>query len=128
MFHERRTIRHARCKNRTAVGLPIGCGDPSETDTWVEHSVQDVGDDIGDDDEKRNDKEEGASEELVLVEKRLEEVVNDSKERENLLEDDGAADRKRDADGEGCDDRQVGVPCHVTPSNDAFGETLGARG
>src|SRR5256885_8976669 len=79
MFHERRTVRHARCKNRTAVGIPIGCADPSDPDTWVEHSVQDVGDDIGDDDQEGNDEEEGAREELVLVEKRLKEVITDSK-------------------------------------------------
>src|SRR6266480_1161074 len=128
MFHERRTVRHARCKNRTAVGIPIGCADPSDPDTWVEHSVQDVGDDVGDDDQEGNDEEEGAREELVLVQKRLEEVITDSKEREDLLEDDGATDGKRDADGEGCDDGQVGVPSHVMPSNDAFGETFRARG
>src|SRR3990170_19769 len=124
---DRRIPRQSRGRIVTAR-TRVEAGGVSEAHTRVEHSVQDVRDDVAENHEHGDDPEDGAREELVLVEDGPEEVVAHPEVGEDPLQDDRAADREGEADREGGHDGEVRVPGRVPPADRTLGEPFRLRG
>src|SRR2546430_17104016 len=98
--------------------------DTSDPNTWIEDSIQDIGDDIPENDEDGDDPKHRPREELVLVHDCLKEVVTKAEIRKNPFQDDRSADDECQANCEGSDNRQVGVSRRVPAADDSLGQTL----
>src|SRR2546421_643639 len=96
----------------------------SDSDTWIEHSVEHVRDDVAEDDEDGNQEEDRAREEAILENDGDEQVGTQAVVREDVLEDNRAADDETEADREGRDDRQVGVSRGMALADHPLGEAL----
>src|SRR2546426_8072841 len=64
----------------------------SDPDTRIEHSVQDVSDDVCENDEDGQDEQNRAREEVVLVQDGLEKVIAQAEVGKDLFKDDRASD------------------------------------
>src|ERR1700704_5174501 len=91
LSHERLT-RDRSCLRITEPTRPAEGASTSDTDTRIEHSIQDVGNDVAEDDHDRNQIEDRAGEHVVLSENRLEQVEGHPVIGEDSLEDDRPSD------------------------------------
>src|SRR5205809_8053226 len=97
----------------------------SDPDTWIEDSIQDIGDDIPENDEDGDDPKQRPREELVWVHDCLKELVSKAEIRKNPRQDDCSADDECQTTREGGDNRQVGTARRLPPADDALGLPLG---
>src|SRR5947199_10727098 len=110
-------------KNRIAPSLT---DDPaaSDPDTWIEDSIQDIGDDIPENDEDGDDPKQRPREELVLVHDCLKEVVSKAEIRKKPFQDDCSADDEWQTNRKGSYKRQVGIARRGPPADDWHEQTL----
>src|SRR5205809_3057366 len=89
--YERWRLRLKSLKNRMASSLT---DDPaaSDPDTWIEDSIQDIGDDIPENDEDGDDPKQRPREQLVLVHDCLKDVVSKAEIRKNPFQVDFSVD------------------------------------
>src|SRR5207247_11022875 len=88
----------------------------SDPDTWIEDSIQDIGDDIPENDEDGDDPKQRPREELVLDHDCLKEVVSKAEIRKNPFQDDCSADDESQNNREGSEHRQVGMAHRLPPA------------
>src|SRR5712692_1401313 len=96
----------------------------SDADTGIEDSVEQVRNDVAEDHEHGNDEEDGAGKEPILERDRDQEVRSESVIGEDVLQDDRTSHDESQADCEGRDDGEVGVPPGMALSNGPLRETL----
>src|SRR3989449_7333139 len=99
----------------------------SDPDTRIEHSVQDVSDDVCENDEDGQDEEDRAREEVVLVQDCLEKGIAQAEVGKDLFEDDRASDREREGNREGCHHGQIRVPRRMPPPHNTLRKSLRPR-
>src|SRR6266571_3904251 len=85
-------------------------GPGSDSNTWIEHPVQDVRDDVAENDEDRDEEEDRPRKEAVVGDDRDEQVRSEPVVREDVLEDDRAADDESEADRQGRNHRKECMP------------------
>src|SRR5438093_586702 len=128
MLSQERLTRNRSCfRIPEPVSLATGAS-TSETDTRIEHSVQNVGDDVAQDDQHGDQVQDRSREHVVLLEDRLKQVPAHPVVGEDLLEDDRPADHEAEADRQRRHDRQVGVPSDVAVAYLSRGQALRAGG
>src|SRR5256712_1377150 len=99
-------VRRTRRNRRIRTG-PIDSergGPGSDSNTWVEHPVQDVRDDVAENHEDRDEEENRSGEKPVVGNDRDEQVRAEPVVREDVLKDDRAADDEAQADRQRRDD------------------------
>src|SRR5881397_3870126 len=128
MLSQERLTRNRSCfRIPEPVSLATGAS-TSETDTRIEHSVQNVGDDVAQDDQHGDQIQDRSREHVVLLEDRLKQVPTHPVVGEDLLQNNRPADHEAEADRQRRHYRQIGVPGDVAVANLSRRQALRARG
>src|SRR2546422_2611370 len=128
MLSQERLTRNRSCfRIPEPVSLATGAS-TSETDTRIEHSVQNVGDDVAQDDQHGDQIQDRSREHVVLLEDRLKQVPAHPVVGEDLLQNDRPPDHEAEADRQRRHYRQIGVPSDVAVAYLSRRQALRARG
>src|SRR5213594_2692739 len=127
LAQERLTRKRSCFRIPEPVSLATGAS-TSETDTRIEHSVQNVGDDVAQDDQHGDQIQDRSREHVVLLEDRLKQVPAHPVVGEDLLQNDRPADHEAEADRQRRHYRQIGVPSDVAVAYLSRRQALRARG